>query len=64
MEQSELIARLYDLRRTVRRWLVGYGVFAVLAGGMTGLLAIIALDWLVWLPPLLRAAGGILFVTG
>ncbi len=64
MEQSELIARLYDLRRTVRRRLVGYGVFAVLAGGMTGLLAIIALDWLVWLPPLLRAAGGILFVTG
>ncbi|MCH7595504.1 MAG: hypothetical protein IID35_03005, partial [Planctomycetes bacterium] len=48
----------------MRRRLVGYGVFAVLAGGMTGLLAIIALDWLVWLPPLLRAAGGILFVTG
>ncbi len=64
MEQSELIARLYDLRRTVRRRLVSYGVFAVLAGGMTALLAIIALDWLVWLPPLLRAAGGILFVTG
>ena len=65
MEQSRVIlAYLTALRRTVRRRLVTYGLFAVVASGVPALLTVIILDWLFWLPPLLRTAGGLTFVAG
>jgi len=65
MEQSSVILTyLTALRRTVRRRLVTYGLFAVVASGVPALLTVIILDWLFWLPPLLRTAGGLTFVAG
>jgi len=48
----------------VRRRLIGYGLFAVLAGGVGSFLTVVTLDWLFWLPPALRMFGGVLFVAG
>lgn len=62
--QSELLRRLDDLRRTIRRRLIGYGVCAVAAGGFVAFLTIVALDWLLWLPPALRVLGAVLFIGG
>lgn len=65
MEQPNVIvAYLTALRKTVRRRLLGYGLFAALAGGVTSFLTVVTLDWLFWLPPALRMFGGILFVAG
>lgn len=65
MEQPNVIvAYLTALRKTVRRRLIGYGLFAVLAGGVTSFLTVVMLDWMFWLPPALRMSGGILFVAG
>ena len=64
MESSALETRLSALRRAVRRRLIAYGVLAAASGGVIALLTIIALDWLVWLPPLLRGLGAVLFVFG
>lgn len=64
MEPSQLLPRLDAMRRTIRRRLVGYGVFSVLAGGVLSFLTITALDWLLWLPVQLRLLGGLLFVSG
>ena len=46
-----LLERLSSLRGNVRRRLVVYGVCAVAAGGVVSFLTIVALDWLLWLPP-------------
>ncbi|MEK7757669.1 MAG: hypothetical protein AAB385_10705, partial [Planctomycetota bacterium] len=65
MEQpGVIVAYLTALRKTVRRRLIGYGLFAVLAGGVTSFLTVVTLDWLFWLPSALRMFGGILFVAG
>jgi len=59
-----IVESLAALRTTVRRRLLAYGVFAVLAGGVVALLAIMLLDWFLWLPPVLRLTGGAIFVVG
>ncbi len=65
MEQTNVIVTyLSALRRMVRRRLIGYGLFAVLAGGIMAFLTIVILDWLFWLPPVLRLLGGVLFLGG
>ncbi|GEM_PF-1298719 len=64
MPESELIQRLDDLRRTIRRRLIGYGVCAVAAGGVVAFLTIVTLDWFLWLPPALRLAGAAIFLGG
>ncbi len=65
MEQPNVIVTyLTALRKTVRRRLIGYGLFAVLAGGVTSFFAVVMLDWVFWLPPALRMFGGVLFLGG
>lgn len=59
-----IVAYLTALRTTVRRRLFAYGVCAVLAGGVVALLAILLLDWFLWLPSFLRLTGVVLFVAG
>lgn len=65
MEQPNLIVNtLTALRKTVRRRLVSYGLFAVMSGGVVSFLTVVTLDWLFRLPPTLRLFGGVLFVAG
>lgn len=64
MNAPIIMERLRKLRATVRRRLLAYGVCAVLAGGVVAFLAIISLDWLLELPPLLRLVGGLAFLGG
>jgi len=65
MKQANItVTYLIALRKTIRRRLVGYGLFAVLAGGITSFLTVVTLDWLFWLPSTLRFFGSILFVAG
>lgn len=64
MSGLQLIQRLTVLRRTIRRRLFVYGVVSVLAGGVGAFLAIVGIDWLLWLPPLPRLVVGGLFLTG
>lgn len=64
MQESPIIARLTRMRRTVRCRLVLYGLFAVLAGGVAAFLTVVAVDWLVWLPPVLRMVVSVLFFAG
>lgn len=64
VEQSQLMNRMIRLRRLVRRRLVIYGFYAVFAGVILSFLTISALDWLTWLPPLLRTAVALLFLAG
>lgn len=59
-----VLTRLDQLRATVRRRLVAYGCCAVLGGGMLAFLTVIALDWMLGLPPALRLLGLILFISG
>ena len=61
---SQLIRRLEQIRLTVRRRLLVYGVMAVVAGGIASFLAFATLDWLLRLPGVLRLAGIGLFLTG
>lgn len=63
-DQSQLMIRMIRLRRLVRRRLVIYGFYAVFAGGILSFLAIATLDWLTWLPPLLRMGVALLFFAG
>jgi len=63
-QRSQLLARLLSLRGKIRRRLVLYGVCAVAAGGVVAFLTIVALDWLLWLPPALRLFGGVCFLAG
>jgi len=63
MSEAPLLERLTALRQTVRRRLALFGVCVVVAGGILVFLAAGILDWLLWLPPLMRlvlAAGGVL----
>ena len=64
MNVSPVIVRLQHLRATIRHRLVAYGVCAVLAGGMASFLGIVALDWLLKLPSLLRVATAVGFFVG
>ncbi|MBI4718815.1 MAG: hypothetical protein HY763_13490 [Planctomycetes bacterium] len=59
-----LLERLHSLRRIVRRRLIAYGALAVLAGGVAAFLTVVILDWLLWLPAVLRLAVSVLFFTG
>lgn len=64
MIPSPIIQRLEAMRRVARRRLILFGVFAVLAGGIAAFFTILVVDWLVWLPPLLRIVAAILFSVG
>ncbi len=65
MEQpNAIVTYLTALRKKVRLRLIGYGLFAVLAGGVASFLAVVTLDWLLWLPSALRLFGGVLFLVG
>ncbi|MDO8629612.1 MAG: hypothetical protein Q7R41_03905, partial [Phycisphaerales bacterium] len=64
MQESPIFARLTRMRRTVRCRLVLYGLFAVLAGGAAAFLTVVTVDWLVWLPPVLRMVVSALFFAG
>jgi hypothetical protein len=64
MEQPSVITRLHVLRRTVRLRLLVYGASAVAMGGILSFLTIVAFDWLLWLPSLLRIVAAALFVGG
>ena len=64
MQESPIIARLTRMRRTVRHRLVLYGLFAVLAGGVAAFFTVVAVDWLVWLPSVLRVVVSVLFFAG
>lgn len=61
---SLLLDRLHAIRRTIRRRLLGYGFCAVLAGGVVSFLTVVTLDWLLWLPMVLRMLVAILFAAG
>lgn len=61
---SPLIARLRAMRRVVYRRLIIYGVCAVASGGVYALLTIIAMDWLLHLPPVPRIVIGLAFLAG
>ena len=64
MTESSLITRLSALRTTVRRRLVAYGLCVVAAGGVAAFLAVVTLDWCLWLPGPLRVIGGVLYLVG
>ena len=64
IESSSLLSRLNRLRRMIRRRLVFYGFCAVVAGGIFSFLTIAFLDWLLWLPPLLRMIIAVFFFAG
>ncbi len=64
MNPSPIIDRLSAIRRVARRRLLLFGVFAVLAGGITAFFTIVLVDWLVWLPPVLRLVAASLFIAG
>ncbi len=55
---------LSRIRLTIRRRLIIYGLCAVASGGCLSILTIIALDWLLELPPWLRVIGAVLFLIG
>lgn len=64
MDDSRLLQRLIDLRRTVRRRLILCGACAVACMGIFGFLAITLLDWLLGLPPAPRVILGMAYVAG
>ena len=64
MEQTQLLSRLHRMRRTIRRRLLAYGFCTVLAGGVGAFLAILVVDWLLWLPWGLRLVVGAAFLAG
>jgi hypothetical protein len=63
-DSNQILIRLADIRQTVRRRLLAFGIFAVLSGGAAAVLGILLLDWSLWLPPALRIVGSVLFVGG
>ncbi len=56
--------RIAEMRRRVRLRLGAYGVFLVVSGGVLSFLTVMTLDYLLWLPPLLRLLGAVFFVGG
>jgi len=64
MSESKLLQRLTDLRRMVRQRLALYGICAVASAAVFAALGLILLDWLLWLPPLLRLVLGVAYVMG
>ena len=64
MSQSDLLQRLGVLRRTIRRRLALFGLCAVISGGVVAFLVITLLDWLLWLPGLMRLVIGVAYVCG
>jgi len=64
MSESQLTQRLHRLRGIIRRRLLGYGVCAVLAGGVVAFLAIVSLDWFLHLPPIPRIIAAVIFLIG
>jgi len=64
MEPSSLILRLTTLRRTIRRRLLAYGLCVVAAGGVASFLTVVAFDWFLGFPPLLRVMVAGLFLAG
>ncbi len=64
MNQSPIMDRLGGIRRVARRRLLLFGIFAVLAGGVAAFFTILLVDWMVWLPPVLRVVAGGLFIVG
>ena len=64
MGDRGLLVRLNAIRRTIRRRLLGYGLCAVLAGGVASFLTVVTLDWLLWFPAALRLFVALLFFAG
>lgn len=64
MNVSRLTTRLNAVRATIRRRLILYGVCSVLAGGAAAFLTIVTVDWLLWLPGMLRIFVAGLFLVG
>ncbi|MFQ5590122.1 MAG: hypothetical protein ACE5HE_03065 [Phycisphaerae bacterium] len=64
MEQSTLIRRLERIRRLVRRRLVEYGLCAVLCVGIASFITILALDWMLSFPAVIRVLIAILSLSG
>lgn len=64
MNVSPVISRLMQVRTTVRRRLIAYGVCAVAAGSISAFLLVITLDWLLWLPAVLRMLAVTGFILG
>lgn len=62
--RSALILRLRSMRTTIRIRLVLFGLLAVMAGGIGAFLVIVAFDWWLWLPGILRVFVGVLFFAG
>jgi len=51
------------MRTAIRIRLVLYGLLAILAGGIGAFLAIVAFDWWLWLPGVLRVFVSVLFLA-
>ncbi|MBU0716665.1 MAG: hypothetical protein KJ749_00315, partial [Planctomycetes bacterium] len=62
-ECAVLLSRLHGIRRTIRRRLFGYGVSATLGGAVGAFLALLIIDWLLWLPAALRVVVDLTFLT-
>jgi len=63
-DRSQLLGLLESLRRKVRRRLVVYGACTVIGGGVAAWVTIVTIDWLFWLPALLRMVVAALFLLG
>jgi hypothetical protein len=63
MMESQVLSSLHALRASIRYRLLLYGLCVVLACGAASFIVLVALDWLLWLPPLLRIAGDGVFLT-
>ena len=59
MNESPLLLRLSAIRAKARRRLFAYGVLLVVTGGVVAFLTVAVLDWMIWLPSVLR-----IFVAG
>lgn len=64
MRPVDTLRRLSEIRRTIRRRLGLYGVCAVLSGGCLSFCVVIAVDWVLELPALMRVFVAALFVLG
>ncbi len=63
-DHSKLLDQLEHLRRQVRRRLVAYGLCTVIGGGVAAWVTIVTIDWLFWLPSLLRMVVATVFLIG
>ncbi len=62
--KSQLLEQLESLRRRVRRRLLAYGICTVLGGGVAAWVTIVTVDWLIWLPAVLRMFVAAVFLIG